>query len=231
MLREVFWALFPVVAVFAVSQVIMLKLPKRQLKKIVRGMLLVFLGVALFLQGVHVGFLPAGDLLGKTLGSIKHNWILVPLGFLLGFAAVLAEPAVLVLSNQVEEISGGHINKKILLYALAIGVALSVALSMARVLLGISLWYFLIPGYILVIGLAFLSDPAFVGIAFDSGGAATGPMTVTFILALTVGAAKVLENRNPLLDGFGMIALVALTPILAILSLGFLYSRKERNNG
>ncbi len=230
-IQDVFWALLPVILVFVIFQITMLKLPRRQVRKILIGMALTFIGLVFFLQGVHVGFLPAGDLLGKTFGAMKHNWLLVPFGFLLGFAAVLAEPAVLVLADQVEEVSGGHINKKIILYTLAIGVAFSVALSMARVLTGLSIWYFIAPGYILALILSYFSNPTFVAIAFDSGGAATGSMSATFILALTVGAAKVLENRDPLLDAFGMIALVSLTPILTVIFLGFLYGRKERSNG
>lgn len=230
-ISDVFWALTPVVLVFFGFQIFLLKLPKRQIKRIIKGMILAFVGLVLFLQGVHIGFLPVGDMLGKAIGASSYNWIIIPIGFLLGFAAVLAEPAVMILSNQVEEISGGHIPKKFILYTLAIGVALSVALSMARVLTGLSIWYFIVPGYLLVLVLAFFSKPVFVGIAFDSGGAATGPMTVTFILSLTVGVAKQLEGRDPLLDGFGMISLVAMTPILAILILGFLYSRKEEANG
>jgi len=228
--KEVVYALTPVAVVFAFFQAFFLKLPKRQVIKIIKGIIVTFMGLVLFLQGVHVGFLPVGELMGMAIGSLKYNWILIPIGFLLGFAAIMAEPAVRVLNEEVEKVSGGHINKKVMLYALCIGVAFSVSLSMIRVLTGISLWYFVIPGYIIALLLTRFVPSEFVAIAFDAGGAATGPMTVTFILSMTVGVAKQLENRNPLTDGFGMVSLVALAPILSILVLGFLYSRKEKAN-
>jgi hypothetical protein len=152
----------------------------------------------------------------------------VPIGFLLGFAVIMAEPAVRVLITEVEKSSGGHINKNILLYALCVGVAFSVSLSMIRVLTGISIWYFIVPGYLIALLLMRYVSSEFVAVAFDAGGAATGPMTVTFILSMTVGVAKQLENRDPLLDGFGMVSLVALAPILSILILGFLYHRRQK---
>lgn len=166
--------------------------------------------------------------MGMTIGSLDYNWILIPIGFLMGFAVIMAEPAVQVLAIEVEKASSGHINKKIMIYTLCIGVAFSVALSMIRVLTGISLWYFIVPGYIIALLMTKYVSSEFVAIAFDAGGAATGPMTVTFILSMTVGVAKQLEGRNPLMDGFGMVSLVALTPILSILILGVLYSRKEK---
>ncbi|ADL07375.1 DUF1538 domain-containing protein [Thermosediminibacter oceani] len=227
-LRDVAVALTPLVVVFVFFQIFLLKLPKRHLIKIVKGIILTFAGLALFLQGVHVGFLPVGELMGMTIGSLDYNWILIPIGFLMGFAVIMAEPAVQVLAIEVEKASSGHINKKIMIYTLCIGVAFSVALSMIRVLTGISLWYFIVPGYIIALLMTKYVSSEFVAIAFDAGGAATGPMTVTFILSMTVGVAKQLEGRNPLMDGFGMVSLVALTPILSILILGVLYSRKEK---
>jgi len=224
-------ALSPLVVVFIFFQLYMLKLPKRQVIKIIKGVILTFVGLALFLQGVNIGFLPVGEMMGMAIGSLSYNWILIPIGFLLGFAVIMAEPAVRVLTTEVEKASSGHINRNIMLYTLCIGVAFSVALSMARVLSGISLWYFIVPGYIIALILTRFASSEFVAIAFDAGGAATGPMTVTFILSMTVGVAKQIEGRNPLTDGFGMVSLVALTPILAILILGFLYNRKEKSNG
>jgi len=228
--KEVALALFPLVLTFLFSQIFLLKLPKRQVKKIITGVIFTFIGISLFLQGVEVGFMPVGELMGMAIGKMSYNWILIPIGFLLGFAVIMAEPAVRVLVDQVETASGGHINKKIMLYTLCIGVAISVAMAMVRVLTGISLWYFIVPGYIICLILTRFVPSEFVAIAFDAGGAATGPMTVTFILSMVVGVAKQLEGRNPLLDGFGMVSLVALAPILSILVLGFLYSRKEKAN-
>ncbi len=229
-IKDVAIALSPIIIVFIFFQVFILKLPKRQVIRIAKGIILIFAGLILFLQGVHIGFSPLGELMGKSIGSLDSNWVLIPIGFLLGFAVILAEPAVRVLITEVEKTSGGHINKNIILYTLCIGVAISVSLSMVRVLTGISLWFFIVPGYIIALLLTRYVSSEFVAIAFDAGGAATGPMTVTFILSMTVGVAKQLEGRNPLLDGFGMISLVAMTPILTILILGFIYGRKEKIN-
>lgn len=226
-MRDVAYALTPLVIAFICFQLFMLKLPKRQIIKIAKGIVMTYFGLVLFLQGVNIGFMPAGDSLGMALGDLDYNWILVPIGFILGFAVIMAEPTVMVLVDQVEEASSGHINRKIMLYTLCIGVAVAVALAMVRVLLGISIWYFIVPGYIIALVLSKFSSPDFVAIAFDSGAAATGPMTVTFILAMTVGVAKQIPGRNPLMDGFGLVCLVALAPTLAILILGFIYRRKE----
>lgn len=226
-IKDVTYALTPIILAFIYFQIFVIKLPKRQVIKIAKGIIMTYIGLALFLQGVHIGFMPVGEAMGMVIGARDYNWILIPIGFILGFTVILAEPAILVLVNQVEKASSGHINKKIMLYTLCIGAAFAVALSMIRLLTGISLWYFIVPGYVIAIILAKLSSPEFVAIAFDAGGAATGPMTVTFILSMTVGAAKQLEGRTPLIDGFGMVSLVALAPILAILILGYLYRKKE----
>lgn len=229
---DVFFALLPILIVFILFQIFVLKLRRKQLKKILIGVLLSFFGLSLFLQGVNIGFLPIGEIIGIKLGELEYNWILIPIGFLAGFTVAFAEPTVRVLNNEIEKVSGGYINKTLMLYSLSTGVALFIALAMLRVIKGISLWYILVPGYLLVFILMHHVDQTFVAIAFDSGGAATGPMTVTFILALTIGAAKGLGSGNPMLDGFGMVAMVALASVLSVLILGFLYARKEkRNNG
>jgi hypothetical protein len=185
------------------------------------------IGLSLFLQGVHAGFLPFGEFTGITLSRVSYNWILIPIGFVLGFASIIAEPAVRVLNYEVEKVSTGSIRGTPLLITLSIGVGVAVALAMARVLYDIPLWWMLAPGYLIAFVLIRFSSESFVSIAFDSGGVATGPMTVTFILALTVGAATGLEGRNPITEGFGLIALVALAPILAVLALGIIYKRQE----
>jgi len=225
---EVLIALTPIVLVFIISQIFLLKLPKRQIIKITKGILITFIGLVLFLQGVHVAFIPVGELMGIALGALDYNWILIPIGFILGFSVIMAEPAVRVLNDEIENVTGGHINKNVLLITVCLGVAVSVALSMLRVLKGISLWYFILPGYVIALILTKFVSPTFTAIAFDCGGAATGPMTVSFILSMTVGVAKVLEGRNPLLDGFGMVSLVAMAPILSVQILGFIYGRKEK---
>ncbi|MFD1039262.1 DUF1538 domain-containing protein [Virgibacillus byunsanensis] len=227
-LSEVAIALLPLIGLFAFFQLFFLKLKRRKLIDISIGFVLTFLGLSFFLQGVHIGFLPIGELMGEKLGAIKYTWMLLPIGFVLGFFATYAEPAVQVLIDQVEKVSGGYIPQKVLLYTVSIGVGLSIALSMIRIIYGISLWYFILPGYIIALIMIKYSTKTFTSIAFDSGGVATGPMTATFILALFVGIASVTEGRDPLLDGFGMVALVALAPILSVLTLGILYSRKEK---
>jgi hypothetical protein len=227
-LLDVFTALAPLAAVFLFFQLFFLKLPLRKVLDIGMGFLLTFLGLSIFLQGVHVGFLPVGELMGKQLGTLPNKWILLPIGFVIGFFVIYAEPAVSVLINQVEKVSGGYIPGKLLLYTLSIGVGLAIVAAFIRIFLGISLWYFLVPGYIIALILVKFSSKTFTSIAFDSGGVATGPMTATFLLALFVGVASVTEGRDPLLDGFGMVALVALAPILSVLTLGILFGRKEK---
>jgi hypothetical protein len=230
-MAEVAWALAPLTLFFLVYQFFFIKLPRRKVLEVVVGMVLVFLGISFFLQGVHVGFMPAGTMMGSIMGALSFNWILVPVGFVLGFVVVFAEPAVQILNQQVEKVTGGSISSRVMLYTLSLGVGFSVALAMLRTLLGFSLWYILIPGYALVLLLIRYSSKTFTGLAFDAGGVATGPMTVTFILALAVGVATEIEGRDPLVEGFGMVALVALAPILSVMILGFLYNRKEKTNG
>lgn len=227
-LLEVAVALIPLVILFIIFQIFFLKLPKNKIINIIKGLALSYVGLALFLQGVHIGFLPAGDMIGRTLGQADHNWVLIPIGLVLGFVATFAEPAVRILNHEVEKASGGYIPQQIMLYTLSTGVAFSIALSMARILIGFSIWYLILPGYLVALVMIRFSKQNFISIAFDSGGVVTGPMTVTFIMAIAIGAASVIEGRDPLFDGFGMIALVALSPILSVLILGLLYGKKEK---
>lgn len=222
---EVARALLPLLLFFGVFQALYLKLPRVYVVNLAKGILLAFLGMVLFLQGVNVAFLPAGREIGEAVAAFDQRWLLIPFGFLLGFLTTYAEPTVRVLCYQVEESSGGYIGESLILYTLSLGVAVSVSLGMARLIYGIPLLSFLIPGYLLVIILLLLSDGEFIGIAFDSGGVATGPMAVTFLLSLAVGVAAGIEGRNPVTDGFGLIALIALAPILSVLMLGILYRR------
>lgn len=222
---EVIQALLPLLIFFAVFQVFYLKLPRVYVANLAKGILLASLGMILFLQGVNVAFLPAGQEIGEAVAALNQQWLLIPFGFILGFLATYAEPAVRVLGYQVEESSGGSIGESLILYTISLAVAVSVSLGMARLVYGIPLLYFIIPGYLLVIILLALTDKKFVGIAFDSGSVATGPMAVTFLLSLAVGVAAGIEGRNPLIDGFGLIALIALAPILSVLVLGILYRR------
>ncbi len=229
-LVEVAIALVPLLFIFLIYQIFFFKLPKSEVLNISKGILMTFIGLVLFLYGVQIGFMPAGTLIGEALASLSYNWILIPIGLVLGFVVTIAEPAVRVLGVEVEKASSGFIKEKTILFTLAIGVALSIALSMIRTIYGIPLAYFLIPGYAVVLLLSFFTDSTFTAIAFDSGGVATGPMTVTFILAISVGAANIIEGRNPIIDGFGLIALVALAPILSVTILGLLYKLREKSN-
>ena len=229
-LLEVATALFPLLVLFIFFQLFYLKMPTYKLKQIGIGLFLTFVGLSLFLQGVYVGFLPVGQKMGAALASLSYNWVLIPIGFILGFVATFAEPAVRVLNYEVEKASGGYIPQTLMLYTLSLGVAISIAVAMARILYGLSLWPFIVIGYITVLLMTRFSTRTFTAIAFDSGGVATGPMTVTFISAVALGVADTLDGRDPLMDGFGMISLVALAPILSVLVLGLLYGRKERTN-
>lgn len=225
---EVLTAISPVLVLFLLF-VFVFKLPKKMLINLLQGVLFAFIGLTLFLQGVHVGFLPVGNEMGAILGGLSYRWILIPLGFILGFVATLAEPAVRILCEQVEKTSSGSIRSKTILYTLCIAVGIFIALGMTRIVYGIPFYYIIIPGYLLAIILMFFSKPSFTSIAFDSGGVATGPMTVTFIMAMAVGAADAIEGRDSVIDGFGLIALVALAPIIMVMLLGFLYPDDDQN--
>lgn len=224
---EVAFALVPLMLFFLFFQIFYLKLPKDRIIVILKGIVLTFFGLTLFLQGVHIGFLPIGKEMGIKLADLPYRWIIVPIGFILGMVATIAEPAVRILNSEVDRVTSGYIPQKLMLITLSFGVGLSIALSMTRILLGIPLLYFLVPGYIIVIFLAWFTSETFTSIAFDSGGVSTGPMTVTFISAMSIGISTGTEGSNPILDGFGMIALVALAPILCVLILGTLYKIKE----
>lgn len=224
---EMFWALLPLLGIFIVFQIFFIKLPRERVIQILIGMGLSLIGLSLFLQGVKAGFFPTGMILGETMGALSSKWILIPIGFLLGFVATIAEPAVRILSYEVSKVSSGYIREKVMLYTLSVGVAVAVAMAMVRVIYGFPLLYILLPGYIIALILIRFSTPKFIAIAFDSGGVATGPMAVTFVMTLVIGVATSIADRDPLLDGFGMIALVALSPILAVLILGLIYGEKR----
>jgi len=221
-LLEVLAAVIPVMAMFLLF-VFIYKLPKKLLFNLLKGILFAFVGLTLFLQGVKVGFMPVGTEMGAVIGELPHRWILIPLGFVLGFVATMAEPAVRILTKQVENTSSGAIRSNLILYTLCLAVGIFIALAMTRIVYGIPFYYIIIPGYMLAIILMIFSKPSFTAIAFDSGGVATGPMTVTFIMALAVGVADVMEGRDAVIDGFGLIALVALAPIIMVMLLGFFF--------
>ncbi|WP_066685523.1 DUF1538 domain-containing protein [Christensenella intestinihominis] len=227
--RDVGIAIAPIIAFFIIFQVIFLKLPKTQLLKMAVGMAYTYIGLVLFLTGVSVGFMPVGNYLGAQIGSLGYNWVLIPLGMVMGFFVVMAEPAVHVLNKQVEEITVGAISRKSMLLSLSIGVAVSVGLAMVRVVTGLSIWYFLVPGYAIALGLSFFVPKIFTAIAFDSGGVASGPMTATFLLPFAMGACSAVGG-NMLTDAFGIVAMVAMTPLVTIQIMGLYYKIKTRND-
>lgn len=223
--KEVAIALSPIILFFILFQIFSLRLPKRQLLKMCVGLLYTFIGLVFFLTGVNIGFMPAGNRLGKEIASLPYHWILIPLGMLIGFFIVAAEPAVHILNKQVEEISGGTISKRAMMTGLSIGMAVSIGLAMIRVLTGLSIWYFILPGYVIALGLSFFVPKIFTAIAFDSGGVASGPMTATFLLPFAMGACETLGG-NILTDAFGIVAMVAMTPLVTIQIMGLFYQIK-----
>jgi hypothetical protein len=226
-LLDVAQAVLPLIVFFLIFQVFYLKLPRSQVLKLLLGILFTVSGMALFLGGVFLGFLPAGQAMGKFFGEMEPSWILIVMGFLLGFLATFAEPAVRVLCHQVETSSSGFLKSSTMLYVLSVSVAFLVALGMAKIVYSIPFMHIIIPGYLLALILLFLSDKDFIGIAFDAGGVATGPMAVTFLMSMAVGAASVGEGGNPLVDGFGLIAMIALAPIIFVMFLGVLVRLKK----
>ena len=175
-----------------------------------------------------MGFMPTGYFLGSRIGASGYSWLLIPIGMVMGFFIVSAEPAVHVLNSQVEELTGGAISRRAMLLSLSIGVACSIALAMIRVITGISIWWFMVPGYALALGLMFFVPNVFTGIAFDSGGVASGAMTATFLLPFAMGACEALGG-NMMTDAFGVVAMVAMTPLITIQGLGLIYSITARN--
>lgn len=225
--EEVFIALIPIVLFFVIFQIFALRLKRRQLLKITVGVIYTFIGLLLFLTGVNVGFMPIGFLIGKKIVESPFRFILILLGIVIGYFIVAAEPAVHVLKQQVEDITDGSITGKSLGLSLSIGVGVSVGLAMLRVVTGISIWYMILPGYILALILTFFVPPIFTAIAFDSGGVASGPMTATFLVPFAMGATEAVGG-NIQTDAFGIVAMVAMTPLITIQCLGLFYQIKSK---
>ncbi len=229
---ESFIAILPLVIIFFVCQKIFFKLEKRTFNKILKGFLYTFVGLLIFLVGVNAGFMDVGTAIGHNLASFDNKWYVIIIGFVLGLVTILAEPAVYVLTHQIEDVTSGYVKRKAVLIPLSIGVGLAVALSVLRIVVPqIQLWHYLLPGYIIAIAMTYFVPKLFVGIAFDAGGVATGPMTATFILAFTQGAAESIEWASVLRDGFGMISMVALTPIITLQILGLIFKMKSKKGG
>jgi len=229
---EVMLALLPILIIFLLFQRIYFKLSTKVVRKILFGILFTFIGLVIFLVGVNAGFMDVGSAVGYSIASLDNKFYVVLIGFILGLVTILAEPAVYVLTHQIEDVTSGYVRRKIVLFTLSIGVGIAVALSMVRIIIPeLQLWQYLLPGYIISIAMSYYVPKLFVGMAFDSGGVASGPMTATFILAYAQGAAGAIEGANVLVDGFGMIAMVAMTPIIALQVLGVIFKLKSKKGG
>ena len=220
-------SLLPIIVFFVIFQLIFRRMQRRMLIRIGVGMVYTYAGLVLFLTGVNVGFMPAGNYLGQVLADNPYKWVIVPIGMIIGYFIVRAEPAVFVLTRQVEDITSGTITSGAMSMSLSIGVAVSLGLAMIRVLTGISIFWFVIPGYALALALSFFVPKIFTAIAFDSGGVASGPMTATFLLPFAMGAC-VSVGGDIVTDAFGVVAMVAMTPLITIQILGLVYELNSR---
>ncbi len=220
---EVVLAVLPVTVVVVLLQLAIIRLPWVDFAQFLVGVVMVTAGLILFLLGVHFGLLPIGELIGSLLPRLGKVWLVVFFGFLFGFVVTVAEPDVRVLALQVDLVSGGDISRNLLVYAVALGVALFVGISMMRIIFNVPLTYLLIVGYGIVFAMAALSPSHFMPLSFDAGGVTTGPLTVPFVLALGVSVATVMGGRSASADGFGLIALASIGPILTVMLLGVIF--------
>ena len=227
MLLEVAVALAPIAVCFLIFQVVSLRLHKWPLLKILIGIGYTYVGLVLFLTGVNVGFSPLGSVLGAAMGMGWQRWLLIPLAMVMGWFIIDAEPAVHILNQQVEELSAGAISAKAMGLSLSVAVASANGLAMVRVLTGVSILWFLVPGYAVALGLTFVVPRTFTAIAFDSGGVASGPLTATFMLPFAMGASSALGG-NVMTDAFGLVALVAMMPLITVQAMGGIYVLKSR---
>ena len=223
---EVAIALSPILAFFLMFQLVSRSFHKKQIIRIFMGFLYTFVGLVLFLTGANVGFMPVGRLVGQGLAQLWGGWLLIPVGMIVGYFVVAAEPAVHVLNKQVERMSAGAISSSAMMKGLCVGVCISLGLAMTRILTGISIMWILIPGYAVALLLTFFTPPLFTGIAFDSGGVASGAMVSAFVLPLAIGACSVLAPGAIMTQAFGCVAFVALTPLISIQILGLIYRGK-----
>ncbi len=229
LVKDSILAISPLLVILMVLQKISFRLRRRELRKLLTGFLYAFIGLLIFLVGVNAGFMDVGISIGQKMALMEQKSYIVVIGFVLGVVTILAEPAVYVLTHQIEEVTSGYVKRKAVLIPLAVGVGIAVALSVLRILVyEIQLWHYLLPGYIICIILMFFTPKLFVGIAFDAGGVATGPITATFILAFIQGAAHAYEEADLMIEGFGMIAMVAMIPIITLEVLGLIFKIKSR---
>lgn len=222
-------AILPLAVLFLLFQVLFLDLPPKEVKRILTGTLVAAAGLFLFLLGVGIGFLPFGRAIGVALGGLSNDWLLVVSGMALGFATTWGEPSVRILADQVEEASSGSIRSTVVTVAVCAGVALAVGAGMLRIAHGIPLSYLVVPGYLFVLAVMRFTEAEYVGIAVDAGGVATGPLANTFLLALAFGVASAMGGQNPLIHGLGLVALIALAPVISLMALGLVIRRKEHH--
>ena len=222
---EVLLSLSPMLVFLPIAH-LLFRPPRETLQNILRGLMLAFVGITLLLHGINIGFIGTGRSMGEIVGGWEHKWIVIPVGVLIGFVSIRAEPGVQVLCGQVEEASSGSIPRKIFLYTLAGSGALLVGLGMARMVYGIPFFWIIYAGYSLALLLLRFADPVFSAIGFDSGADATGPMVCSFVLAFGIGVATGVPGRDPVAYGFGLVAMVALAPMLSVMLLGQLYDRR-----
>ncbi|HEY8423959.1 MAG TPA: DUF1538 family protein, partial [Clostridia bacterium] len=225
-------AVVPLTIVLIVLQIFVFKLNRKQFRKLLTGFIFALLGLFIFLVGVNGGFMEVGVVIGNTLALKENKVYIIIIGLFLGVVTILAEPAVHILTHQIEDVTSGYVSRKAVLAALSIGVGLAVMLSVLRVLVpGLQLWHYLLPGYIICLILMFFVPKLFIGMSFDAGVVATGPMTATFALAFIQGAANAFADANVLTEGFGMIAMVALFPIMTLEILGLIFKIKSKRKG
>lgn len=226
--KDVLWSMIPIIIVFILFKLFAKKtFTKRENKKIILGFIITFIGLSLFLTGVNVGFMKMGYSIGENFIFLENNKLIIPFGMIIGFLVVLVEPAVKILNSEIEEITEGSISKTMMQLSLSFGVAIAVGLSLIRIFTGISILYILVPGYLIALILTFFTPKIFTSIAFDSGGSVSGPLTATFILPFAIGACISLGG-NIITEAFGLVALIAMSPLITIQLLGIVFKIKTK---
>lgn len=221
--KEVILAIIPVALIITILNFILIKLPMEVFVNFIGGTILVIIGFILFLTGVKIGFLPLGEMIGSKLVSKGNLWIMILISFILGFVVTFAEPDVQVLAMQIDEVSGGTVDKLFIILSISLGVGIFLAFAIFRIFLQVKIVYLLLIGYAIVYILAIFTSPDYLAVAFDAGGVTTGPMTVPFILSLGVGVAAVAKGRKDSDNSFGLVALASIGPVIAVLIMGVIY--------
>ena len=219
-------AVAPLALLFLVFQALLLKLPTKEVARILVGTLLAAAGLLLFLTGVSLAFLPFGRLIGQAIGAAQNPGLILATGLALGLVTAWGEPAVRILAGEIESASGGSIPRTLVVLTICAGVSVSVGVGLLRVAYDIPVSYILVPGYVMVMVVMWFSEKDFIAIAADAGGVATGPLANSFLLALALGISSAMEGQDPLVHGLGLVALIAMTPILSIMTLGLLMRRR-----